>query len=109
MERDGIAPEENVGKQPRLPLGLLMYLEAFYELDTERSHTVTMHGMSVARIPWSRIVQYADHYGMDAEELLYFIREMDDAHLARLSGAQGGGDGGSTGTREMVQRPARPD
>jgi hypothetical protein len=109
MERDGVAPPQVLTEQPRLPVGLVMYLEAFYELDTERVHTVTMHGMSVARIPWSRIVGYGQHYGYDVDELLFFIRKMDDAHLEQLASRQGGSGGGSPGTREVVQRPPRPD
>lgn len=108
MERDGAATPQVLSQQPRLPLNLLMFLEAFYELDTERTHTVTMTGMSVARIPWSKIVQYAEHYGYEVDEFLYFMRKMDDAHLERLT-SQGGTDGGSTGSRTVVQRPPRPD
>jgi len=109
MERDGAVAPKVLKVQPRLPVGLVMYLEAFYELDTERSHTITQHGMSVARIPWSSVVRYAKHYEYDVDELLFFIRWMDDAYIEHLASEQGGGSGGSTGTREMVQRPPRPD
>lgn len=109
MERDGAAPPQVLTDQPRLPVSLLMYLEAFYELDTERAHTVTMHGMTVARIPWSSIVKYGRHYGYDVDELLFFVRKMDDAHLEHLASRQGGGSAGSAGSREVVQRPPRPD
>lgn len=82
-----------------------MYLEAFYELDTERTH-----GFALARIPWSKIIKYADRYGYDEEEMLFFIRKMDDALLDQLAAAKGGGsNGGSANPREMVQRPPRPD
>ena len=109
MERDGVAPPKVLTVQPRLPVGLVMYLEAFYELDTERTHTMGPHGISVARIPWSRILRYAEHYDYDVDELLFFIRKMDDAHLEQLVSKQGGSGGGSTGAREVVQRPPRPD
>lgn len=109
MERDGVAPPTVLVDQPRLPVGLVMYLEAFYELDTERTHTMSRDGISVARIPWSKIVNYGTHYNYDTDELLFFIRKMDDAHLEQLVSRQGGNGGGSTGTREMVHRPPRPD
>jgi hypothetical protein len=82
-----------------------MYLEAFYELDTERSHS--MGGF--ARIPWSSIVRYGSYYNYDVAELLFFIRRMDDAHIAQLASRQGSANGGSTGPREVVHRPPRPD
>lgn len=95
---------EVLTEQPKLPLALLMYLEAFYELDTERTHN-----MSLARIPWSKIIFYADRYGYNEEEMLFFIRKMDDALLDSLHAKGGGANGGSAGPREMVQRPPRPD
>jgi hypothetical protein len=105
MQRDGIAPPEVLVVQPKISVGLLMYLEAFYELDTERNH-----GMSLARIPWSSIMAYADRYQYDGDEMLFFIRKMDDAWLEKLAAAKaGGGNGGSTGPGEVVQRPPRPD
>ena len=108
MQRDGIAPSELpqvLTNQPKLPVGLLMYLEAFYELDTERTHR-----FALARIPWSKIIKYADRYGYDEDEMLFFIRKMDDALLDQLAAAKGGGsNGGSASPREMVQRPPRPD
>lgn len=100
MKRDGIAVPENLATQPLLQADLICYLEAFYDLDTERNH-----GWNLARIPWSRIVKYGLHYGYDIEELLFFIRKMDDAHLEHLRN----NNGGASGTREMVHRPPRPD
>lgn len=104
MQRDGIAPPQVLVEQPKLPVGLLMYLEAFYELDTERSH-----GMSLTRIPWSSIIRYADRYGYDEDEMLFFIRKMDDALLEQLAARGAGSNAGSAGPREVVQRPPRPD
>jgi hypothetical protein len=106
MERDGVAVPQVLTEQPVLPIGLVMYLEAFYELDSERSHSMG----ALARIPWSKIISYGKHYGYDTEELLFFIRKMDDAHLEQLASSRtGGNDGGSTSTRTVVQRPPRPD
>jgi hypothetical protein len=101
MERDGVELPDNIANQPVLQGNLVCYLDAFYELDSERSH-----GMALARIPWSRIVKFGMHYGYDIEELLFFIRKMDDAHLDQLRNK---GDGGTPGTREVVHRPPRPD
>jgi hypothetical protein len=102
MKRDGIEVPDNVAKQPVLQGNLIGYLDAFYELDTERSH-----GLALVRIPWSRIVQFGVHYGFDVEELVFFIRKMDDALLEQLRKTKG--DGGTPGTREVVHRPPRPD
>ena len=101
MELDGVELPKEIREQPRIRSDLLVYLDAFYELDSERSH-----GTSLVRIPWSCIVRYGDRYGFDVEELVYFIRKMDDAHLASLRKKD---DGGSTGTRTVVPRPPRPD
>jgi hypothetical protein len=102
MQRDGVAPPQVLSSQPRLPVSLVMYLEAFYELDTERSIGPGVMG----RIPWSKIILYGEHYGFDLDELVFFIRKMDDAFITAQSG---GGSGGSSSTRETVQRPPRPD
>lgn len=92
----------DLAEQPTLKLGLVCYLDAFYELDTERNHT-----LSLARIPWSKVVQYAAEYGYDRDEMVFFIRRMDDAHLDKLRAeAKGSGSGGSG---EVVHRPPRPD
>jgi hypothetical protein len=102
MKRDGIEIPENVAEQPVLQGNLIGYLDAFYELDSERSH-----GFALVRIPWSQIVKFGLHYGFDVEELVFFIRKMDDAHLDQLRKKKG--DGGTPGTREVVYRPPRPD
>lgn len=51
------------------------YLTAFYRLSTERSV-----GMAVGPIPWSKTVQYGQHYGFDGVALDVFcdmIEKMD--------------------------------
>ena len=102
MERDGVAVPNEIGHVPKVPSGLLCYVDAFYELDTERSHQ-----MGLVRIPWSSIVRYGDRYAFDVEELVFFVRRMDDAHLEKLKGKTGNGGPADTGT--AVQRPPRPD
>jgi hypothetical protein len=101
MERDGVELPENVSEQPVLQGNLIGYLEAFYELDTERDH-----GMALGPIPWSSIVAYAERYGFDVEEMVYFVRHMDGAHLERVRKSI---SGGPSGTEQTVQRPPRPD
>ena len=102
MRRDGIEIPEDIKKQPTLPANLLGYLDAFYDLDTERNH-----GQGLARIPWSKITYYGEFYRYDLDELHFFIRRMDDALLEDM--AKGMKRGGSSGSGETVQRPPRPD
>lgn len=80
MIRDGVTPVGRIAERPRLPTGLILYYEAFFDLDTERNH-----GMGLASIPWSAIVRYGDYYDLDTDELLYFVKLMDQAHLERLA------------------------
>jgi hypothetical protein len=103
MERDGVSVPTNISTQPKLATNLVLYLEAYYELDTERHH-----GQALMRIPWSSIVHYADRHCLDEDEAVYFIRAMDDAHLADMRKKQPS-HGGSQGPRTVVQRPPRPD
>ncbi len=56
---------------PELRQDLYLYLEAFYELDSERSDGL---------IPWTSIVRYGEYHQFDLEQmddLLYFVRQMD--------------------------------
>lgn len=41
--------------------------------------------MGLASIPWSAIVRYGEYYELDTDELLYFVKAMDNAHLERLA------------------------
>lgn len=74
---------ERIANAPELFLGSELYLCAFFDLDSERSH-----GMGLTRIPWSRIKDYAIAFDLDeqqTEDLLYYIPKMDNANLQRLS------------------------
>lgn len=102
MERDGAAVPDKITNQPKLASNLVVFLEAYYELDTERHH-----GQAFMRIPWSSIVAYADRHFLDEDETVYFIRSLDDAHLADMRKKQP--SGGPQGSRAVVQRPPRPD
>ena len=99
MQRDGVAVPANIVNQPSLPIDLIIYLDAFYDLDTDRNY-------ELGRIPWSKILRYGEHYDMNTEDLFFFIRKMDDAHLANKASKT---NGGSQGPRTPVQRPPRPD
>ena len=54
-------------------------MDAFFDLDTDRD--ISEHLMA---IPWSSINRYCDAYGFAGElreDMLYFIRRMDEAYL----------------------------
>lgn len=58
-------------------------MQAFFDLDSERPV-----GFGLGRIPFSAIVAYGQLYEFDEqqrEELIYFTREMDAAHLKRAA------------------------
>jgi hypothetical protein len=77
----GKAPEKFVGG-PELRWGLQLYYDAFFDLDTERSH-----GFGYTRIPWHCIVAYAMYYNLDdeqTEELVTHIQAMDSAYIKKL-------------------------
>lgn len=57
-----------------------LYLNAFWELSTERSY-----GDYLGPIPWSKIIFYGDRARLDDTMLLVFsrvIRELDEAFLS---------------------------
>lgn len=73
---------DRIANAPELFEGLQLYLQAFFDLDSERSH-----GMGIMMIPWQSIRHYALAYEFSddqSEDLMYFIRKMDVAHTKRL-------------------------
>lgn len=69
--------------KPKVTRELLFWHNAYFELDTERSH-----GMGLTRIPRSRVIGYGRECGMRGTELYEFariIRRADDAYLAELA------------------------
>lgn len=77
---------ENILNAPELFLGLQLYYEAFFDLNSERSH-----GMGLTAIPWSRIKDYAVAYEFDedqTENLFIYIRAMDNANITYLESKQ---------------------
>lgn len=85
--RSGEPIPDRIANAPELQIGLSLYLNAFFDLDSERNS-----GMSLAPIPWSRIKDYAKAYDFDdeqTEDLLFFVKKMDRAHLERLESKNG--------------------
>jgi hypothetical protein len=74
---------ERIANAPELQLGLGLYLQAFFDLDSERSH-----GMSLTRIPWSSVKDYAIAFEFNeqqTEDLFYYIKRLDGANLQYLA------------------------
>lgn len=81
--RHGQPIPNRILEAPELVPGLQLYLDAFYELDSERSY-----GFGAGPIPYTIILSYATTYELDAEQtedLIYFVRRMDAAHLERMA------------------------
>lgn len=97
----GVETPDTLSNAPELRQGLQLYLEAFFDLDSERNHA-----MGLARIPWSSIRQYAEAFEFDEEqtdELFFFIRRMDTEHLKRLEAKSKKGKGNGSN----IKRPSR--
>lgn len=79
---------DNIQNAPELDLGLQLYLQAFFDLDSER-----LNAFSLVRIPGSAVRTYAREYSFDDEQtalLDYYISEMDAAYLKRAKARQDG-------------------
>lgn len=77
---------ESIANAPELYSGLEIYLQAFNDLDSERSHA-----MGITRIPWSAIINYAkiNEFNQDqTDDLVYLIRSMDSEHCKKLDSKQ---------------------
>ncbi len=73
---------DRIANAPELLPGLQLYLQAFFDLDSERSH-----GSGLTAIPWSSVANYSFAYDFDDEQteaLFYFIKIMDTEHLKKL-------------------------
>jgi hypothetical protein len=78
---------DKIANAPELEIGLHLYLQAFLDLDSERSHT---NGLTA--IPWSSVARYAEAFGFDdeqTEDLHYLVRKLDSEHLKRLQAKYG--------------------
>src|SRR5688572_16692728 len=80
--RRGAPIPDRIANAPELQVGLQLYLQAFFDLDSERTH-----GNGLAPIPWTAIKEYATAFELDEEQtddLFYFVKRMDSEHLKRL-------------------------
>ena len=81
--RAGQPLPDRIANAPELKIGLSLYMQAFFDLDSDRTHT-----LAPTAIPWSSIKDYALAWQFDeeqTEDLFYLIRKMDNEHLKRLS------------------------
>lgn len=81
--RAGEPLPERIANAPELTNGLQIYLQAFFDLDAERSHA-----MAPTPIPWTSIAAYARAFEFDeeqTEDLFFHVRRMDAEHLKRIS------------------------
>lgn len=77
---------DRIKNAPELLPGLGLYLGAFFDLDSERTHA-----FGPAAIPITAILAYAAAFKFDedqTEDLIYFIREMDKENLKRVNEKQ---------------------
>lgn len=81
--RAGNELPDRIANAPELINGLQLYLQAFFDLDSERSHA-----MAPTPIPWRAMAEYANVFKFDeeqTEDLFYFLRAMDSKHLAKIN------------------------
>ena len=70
---------DRIANKPILKKGLDLYMQAFFDLDSERQVS-----MSISPIPWSSVANYSKFYKFDEYQtiaLFYYIREMDNQHI----------------------------
>ena len=81
--RSGEGLPERIANAPELRIGLNLYLQAFFDLDSERSHA-----LAPTPIPWLSISEYGKVFEFSeeqTEDLFYFVKIMDSEHLKRLT------------------------
>lgn len=87
--RAGEPIPERIQNAPVLTEGLQLYLDAFFDLDSERSHAV-----GITPIPWTSIRSYAEAYDFDedqTEDCFFFVKRMDAENMKRLERKRGKG------------------
>jgi len=80
--RLGHGMPDRIANAPELQIGLQLYWQAFFDLDSERTHA-----NAPTPIPWTAIKQYCVAQDLDdeqTEDMFYFIKAMDAANLKRL-------------------------
>lgn len=84
--RAGQPLPDRIANAPELETGLQLFLQAFFDLDSERSHA-----SGLTPIPWTSISAYAMAFEFDeeqTEDLYFFVRRLDSEHLKRLEAKQ---------------------
>jgi hypothetical protein len=102
--RDGGKVPDKFANAPELRTGLQFYIEAFFELDSDR-----YLGEIPGRIPWTAIKAYAAANELDEDQtadLFYLVRQLDDEHMKRQAERLKKGMGKDNG--KNVARPSRP-
>lgn len=82
--RTGQPIPDRIANAPNLTLGLELYFQAFFDLDSERG----IGFGAVSRIPFSSIVEYCRAYDFsmdEMEDLIRIIRDMDLAYIHYFS------------------------
>lgn len=95
--REGHDLPDRIKNAPEIHPWLMVYMNAFFALDTQRSHA-----NGVTRIPWLDVRQYALIHNFDkrqTEDLHYYIQLMDITICKRIAASmekklKGGNDGG---------------
>ena len=85
--REGIPLPERIENAPQLTPGLELFFVAFLELSDDRNS-----GMSMGRIPWSVVRQWANAYELDyqqTEELHFQISRMDFKYIEYQTSKKG--------------------
>lgn len=89
--RGGQPIPEFIKNKPELEPGLEVYLNAYLDLDSERTHA-----FGPAGIPVTSMLHYAKAFNFDEDQqddLVYFLRAMDSENLKRVKKLQkGNGD-----------------
>ena len=104
--RDGGKVPDKFANAPELRQGLQFYIEAFFELDSDRDF-----GEIPGRIPWTAINAYSKAFELDEEQtadLFYYVRQLDDEHMKRQAERMKKGGGKDNGKKpSSVSRPPR--
>jgi hypothetical protein len=84
--QNGMPIPDRIQNAPGLIPGLEIFLGAFFELDSERTHS-----NGVTMIPASKIHDWADRYRLSdemREDMIHHIRWMDSDHCRRVAEKQ---------------------
>lgn len=86
-KRFGEPIPDRIRNKPRLGMGLDIFLDAFFDLEHERTFLVGA-AIQALPIPWQSINKYAEVHELTGDlydDMLYFIRALDDAYLKHVN------------------------